>query len=127
MCVQNSAKKVGARIKELERLYGIEHGNNRFKTPNNSESSTKTQEELAAMMGISVDTLHNYKKLTEMIHELEDLVDTAIVTKTSQTKFVGLVSSYHNHYFRRNSSTIREHNKRRNSSAVRMCCQTGNS
>ena len=33
------------------------------------------------MIGISVDTLNNYKKLTELIPELEDLVDTGIVTK----------------------------------------------
>lgn len=45
---------------------------------------TKTQpnqEQLAEMIGISVDTLNNYKKLTELIPELEDLVDTGIVTK----------------------------------------------
>ena len=35
------------------------------------------------MIGISVDTLNNYKKLTELIPELEDLVDTGIVTKTT--------------------------------------------
>lgn len=79
--VGGSAKKVGLRIKELERLYGIEYGNNRFKTTNNSESIT--QEQLASRMGISVDTLNNYKKLTEMIPELEDLVDTGITTPTT--------------------------------------------
>lgn len=34
-------------------------------------------------MGLSVDTLNNYKKLTEMIPELEELVDTGIATKTT--------------------------------------------
>ena len=34
-------------------------------------------------MGISVDTLQNYKLLSEMIPELSDLVDTGIVTKTT--------------------------------------------
>jgi hypothetical protein len=34
----------------------VEHGNNRFKTTNNSESTT--QEQLASQIGISVDTLH---------------------------------------------------------------------
>lgn len=79
--VGGSAKKVGKRIKELERIYGIEHGNNRFKTTNNSESTT--QEQLASQMGISVDTLQNYKMMAEMIPELEDLMDTGIVTKTT--------------------------------------------
>lgn len=35
------------------------------------------------MIGISVDTLNNYKKLTEMIPELEELVDTGITTPTT--------------------------------------------
>lgn len=34
-------------------------------------------------MGISVDTLQNYKMMAEMIPELEDLMDTGIVTKTT--------------------------------------------
>lgn len=46
-------------------------------------SESPNQEQLAEMIGISVDTLNNYKKLTELIPELEDLVDTGIVTKTT--------------------------------------------
>ncbi len=34
-------------------------------------------------MGISVDTIQNYKKLTEMIPELEELVDTGIVERNN--------------------------------------------
>ena len=34
-------------------------------------------------MGISVDTLQNYKILSEMIPELEELLDTGVVTKTT--------------------------------------------
>lgn len=40
------------------------------------------QSDIAEMIGISVDTLNNYKKLTELIPELEDLVDTGVVTKS---------------------------------------------
>ena len=78
-----SAKKVGKRIKELERLYGIrngsanEKGNNRIGEPNNSVDQ-KSQSDLAAQMGISVDTLQNYKILSEMIPELEELLDTGV-------------------------------------------------
>lgn len=85
--IGGSAKKVGKRIKELERLYGIrngsanEKGNNRIGDPNNSVDK-KTQEDLATQMGMSVDTLQNYKMLAEMIPELEELLDTGIVTKT---------------------------------------------
>lgn len=35
------------------------------------------------MIGISVDTLNNYKKLTELIPELEELVDTGILAPTT--------------------------------------------
>lgn len=74
--------KLGRCIKELERIYGVEHGNNQFnRNPKVSESLN--QEQLAETIGISVDTLNNYKKLTEMIPELEDLVETGIVAPTT--------------------------------------------
>lgn len=69
--IGGSAKKVGKRIKELERLYGIrngsanEKGDNRIGEPNNSVDQ-RTQSDLAAQMGMSVDTLQNYKMLAEM-------------------------------------------------------------
>ena len=88
--IGGSAKKVGKRIKELERLYGIRegsaggNGSNQYKKkelePNNSETPKKSQTDLAAQMGISVDTLQNYKMLAEMIPELDELVSTGIVT-----------------------------------------------
>lgn len=88
--IGGSAKKVGKRIKELERLYGVRHGatsfqGNQFKevTTNNSVSPQKTQEQLAKEFGISVDTLQNYKMMADMIPELEELMDTGIVTKTT--------------------------------------------
>lgn len=37
------------------------------------------QSDIAEMIGISVDTLNNYKKLTELIPELEDPVVTGIL------------------------------------------------
>lgn len=90
--VGGSAKKIGLRIKELERIYGIkqggsgfygnQHTENNLESPNYSETP-KTQEQLAKEMGLSVDTLNNYKKLTEMIPELEELVDTGIATSTT--------------------------------------------
>ena len=62
--IGGSAKKIGKRIKELERLYGIEHGNNQHTSlPNNSVSS---QSDIAAKLGISVDTLQNYKMMAEI-------------------------------------------------------------
>ena len=79
--IGGSAKKDGLRIKELERIYGIEHGGDRKSNTNNSV--LKSQSDLATQMGMSVDTLQNYKQLATMIPELEELVDTGIVTKTT--------------------------------------------
>ena len=79
--IGGSAQKVGKRIKELERIYGVEKGNNQYSSlPNNSVSS---QSDIAALLGISVDTLQNYKMMAEMIPELEELIDTGVVTKTT--------------------------------------------
>lgn len=81
--VGGSAKKVGLRIRELERIYGIREGSygKRSLEPNNS--ALNSQSDIAIQLGISVDTLQNYKMLSEMIPELSDLVDTGIVTKTT--------------------------------------------
>ena len=79
-----SAKKVGKRIKELERLYGIHQGNgsNQYEQKPNSSVIAKSQSDLAAQMGISVDTLQNYKILSELIPELEELLDTESLRNT---------------------------------------------
>ncbi len=74
------AKKVGRRIKELERLYGIENGGkgaNRYLQLSNKSKAVKSQDDVASDMNISVATLQNYKLLADMIPELSDLVDTA--------------------------------------------------
>ena len=82
--IGGSAKKVGKRIKELERLYGIRegsaggNGSNQYikkeLEPNSSVEAKKSQSDLAAQMGISVDTLQNYKLLADMIPELKENV-----------------------------------------------------
>ena len=71
----------------MERLYGIRNGGDRKSEPNSSVLK-KSQSDLAAQMGISVDTLQNYKMLSEMIPELEELLDTGIVTKTIKNLFL---------------------------------------
>lgn len=78
--VGGSAKKVGLRIKELERLYGVYKGNH---IGNENTNNSVSQSDIASQMGMSVDTLQNYKLLAEMIPELEELLDTGIVTKTT--------------------------------------------
>ena len=90
--VGGSAKKVGLRIKELERLYEVRDGSSgkRSLEPNNS---ALTQEDIALKLGMSVDTLQNYKLLAEMIPELEELLDTGIVTKTTTLAMMKYLST----------------------------------
>lgn len=68
------------RIKELERIYGIEHGNNQYGHEINSHP--KTQEQLASEMDMDVRTLQNYKLLADMTPELDELV-TMIIKRIS--------------------------------------------
>ena len=84
--VGGSAKKVGLRIKELERIYGIKNGGdrgNQYKEADSNNYNLPKQTDLAEKLGMSMQTLQNYKKLTEMIPELEELVDTGIATPTT--------------------------------------------
>lgn len=99
--VGGSAKKMGLRIRELERLYGVRDGSNggtgknqytKELEPNKSVEATP-QEKLAMQMGLSVDTIQNYKTLANMIPELSDLVDTGIVTKTTALAMMRNLSS----------------------------------
>lgn len=85
--------KLGRCIKELERIYGIQNGNNQYeRLPKLSEGIVSNQSDIAEMIGISVDTLNNYKKLTELIPELEDLVDTGILAPTTALALVKYMS-----------------------------------
>lgn len=48
-----------------------------------SEKFSFTQKNLSDEIGIDVRTMHNYKKITELIPELEDLVNTEILAPTT--------------------------------------------
>ena len=83
--------KFGRCIKELERIRGVRDGSaggtgaNQYTSeldPNNSGEAT-TQEDLASQLGISTDTLRNYKQLADAIPEIQTLVETGIVTPTT--------------------------------------------
>lgn len=81
---------------ELERLYGIKNGGSGFYGNRHTENidltinseALKTQEQLAQELGMSVDTLQNYKMLADMIPELEELMDTGIVSKSTALSMI---------------------------------------
>ena len=80
--------KLGRCIKELERIYGIKEGRPE-KLPKVSEVN---QSDIAEMIGISVDTLQNYKKLTELVPELQDWVETGILAPTTAIALIKYMS-----------------------------------
>ncbi len=86
--------KMGRCIQELERLYGIYHGNHMSNTKKKSKISADTpanQTELANRMGVSVDTLQNYKKLAKM-PEIEDAIKHGIITPSFALKYLSKLS-----------------------------------
>ena len=64
-------------------MYGIQHGGDRSLQDEKNSSCVKSQDQLASDLGMDVRTLQNYKILSEMIPELEELLDTRVVTKTT--------------------------------------------
>lgn len=93
--IGGSPVKMGRRIRALERFYGIRHGGKHgnqyiLASPRNSDLA---QDDIANIFGISVDTLSNYKKLTELIPEMEELVDTGIVNITTAIAIVKELSA----------------------------------
>lgn len=71
----------------MERIYGIREGSAGKKSLETNNFTPKdkpqTEQELANTMGITRQTLQNYKQLANMIPKLSELVDTGIVTKTT--------------------------------------------
>ena len=78
--------KLGRCIKELERIYGVRDGSAGQSEPKLSGGDVLYQSDIAEMIGISVDTLQNYKKLTELVPELQDWVETGILAPTTAIK-----------------------------------------
>jgi hypothetical protein len=64
-------------ICELERIYGIRQGSSNPKGTNVRDSTMSTdvtQEDIYKKLGMSKDTYLNYKKLTTLIPELQDII-----------------------------------------------------
>ena len=72
---------------ELERIKGVrqgsanEKGDNRIGQPNNSDDSF-TQKDLAEQLNIKQDTVTNYKKLLNLIPELQQMIENGSMKAT---------------------------------------------
>lgn len=74
--------KISSIICELERIYGVRQGS-AYQKPDSTMSTQITQEDIYKKLGISKDTYLNYKKLTTLIPELQDMVDSGSLTTTN--------------------------------------------
>lgn len=89
-----NAMKLSRCIKEIERIYGVRNGssnkkgNNRIGEPKVSAD----QSDVANMFGLSVDTIQNYKKLSDLIPELQDWVETGILAPTTAIALIKYMS-----------------------------------
>ena len=90
--IDDSEIKAGRRFAFLQKYYGVQHGGDHksenFQKSNPNNSVLKTQEQIASESGVSVDTMQNYIKLSQMIPELQDLVETRIVSPTTALAIV---------------------------------------
>jgi len=79
--------KMAKCIMELERIYGIRQGSANGKGDNrigeqDNLADQKTQGELADQVGISKQQLQDYKKLTTLIPELQQMVENGSMKAT---------------------------------------------
>jgi hypothetical protein len=76
--------KMARCITELERIYGIKKGNNQNSLQDNLTS--KTQSDLVAQIGVSGQQLQDYKRLSNLIPELQSLVENDALKATTAYK-----------------------------------------
>ena len=89
--------KLGRCFSFLNKWYGFKNGGDRkseekvFTLKNSDDPHNQT--ELAESYGITKQTMNNYMRMADMIPELEDLVDTGIVTKDTALAMIRNLSS----------------------------------
>ena len=84
-----SAMQMSRIIEALEPFYGIKHGNNQHtEDANNVGKLIKTQDELAAELGINMETYRLYKKVGDLIPEIQELVETGDMSFSVASRIV---------------------------------------
>lgn len=77
--------KMAKCIMELERIKGIQNGGNRgnqYKVADKDNLNVPTQKELATELQISQQQLQDYKKLTNLIPELQQMIENGSMKAT---------------------------------------------
>ena len=75
--------KLAKCIAELERILGIRNGNNQYTKRDEHNVQAKTQADLANELKMSQQQLGRYKKLLDLVPELQTAVETGLISATS--------------------------------------------
>lgn len=86
--ISSSSLKMGRIICELERIYNVKKGNNQH--VNNVQNLT--QSDIADKIGIDERSYANYKKLTTLIPELQEMVDSGNLTTSVASRIIARLS-----------------------------------
>ena len=83
--VGGSDIKLGNRIKELERVYGIRKG----RPENSTNGGNKvTQEDLLAQLGLNKETYRRAKALASLPPEIQDLVEQGTISPSTASRLI---------------------------------------
>lgn len=86
--IGGSSVKLGRRIRELERIYGIHNGGNDKVARTANGETGLSQEDLAKQLGISVDTLQRAKSLTTLPPEIQDLIEQGNISPSTASRLI---------------------------------------
>jgi len=89
-----NAVKLGRCITELERIYGIAHGGDRKseKFKSNNVGNEKSQEDLLTELGMNKESYRQYKKLSELPEDIQQMVIDGIVTPSVASRMIAKLS-----------------------------------
>lgn len=92
--VGGSTVKLGRRIKELERIYGVRNGvAGETRSSNGTWGKTEmTEVELASKLGIDINTLKRAKLLVSLPQEIQDLVEAGNISPSTASRLIARLS-----------------------------------
>lgn len=91
-----NAVKLGRCIAELERIYGIkqggDHGNQYTGGKSNNVGNAKSQDDLLTELGMNKESYRQYKKLTTLPEDIQQMVIDGIVTPSVASRVIAKLS-----------------------------------
>ena len=86
--IGGSSVKLGRRIRELERIYGIHNGGNDKVARSSNGTTGYTESDLANQLGIDINTLKRAKSLTTLPTEIQDLIEQGNISPSTASRLI---------------------------------------